>query len=60
MIIMINNVVFVGHGSPMNAIEDNVFSNSWKNLQNKLIKPKMILAISAHWFKWTICKNKRK
>lgn len=50
MIIMINNVVFVGHGSPMNAIEDNVFSNSWKNLQNKLIKPKMILAISAHWF----------
>lgn len=43
-------VVFVGHGSPMNAIEDNVFSRKWKELGFKLPKPKVILAISAHWY----------
>ncbi len=43
-------VLFVGHGSPMNAIEDNAFSRSWTALGRSLPLPKAILAISAHWF----------
>ena len=43
-------VLFVGHGTPMNAIEDNRFSNKWKELGKSLPKPKAILMISAHWF----------
>jgi len=40
---------FVGHGSPMNAIADNAFTKSLKNLGKRLDKPKAILMISAHW-----------
>lgn len=43
-------LVFVGHGSPMNAIEDNVFSQKWRALGKALPRPKAILAVSAHWF----------
>jgi len=42
-------VLFVGHGSPMNAIEDNEFTREWKRI-GSLIRPKAILMISAHWF----------
>lgn len=42
-------VIFIGHGSPMNAIETNPFSEQWQSL-GKRIKPKAILMISAHWF----------
>jgi 4,5-DOPA dioxygenase extradiol len=42
-------VMFIGHGSPMNAIEDNVYSQSWKALGQKLHRPQAILSISAHW-----------
>ncbi|MCC6371512.1 MAG: 4,5-DOPA dioxygenase extradiol [Bacteroidia bacterium] len=42
-------VLFVGHGSPMNAIEDNVFSREMKAIGKKLPKPKAILMVSAHW-----------
>ena len=42
-------VLFVGHGSPMNAIEDNVFSRTWMELGKTLPKPKAIFSISAHW-----------
>ncbi|MFN4235262.1 MAG: 4,5-DOPA dioxygenase extradiol [Bacteroidia bacterium] len=42
-------ILFVGHGSPMNAIEDNEFSQSWKKLGEKLPKPTAIVCISAHW-----------
>lgn len=42
-------VLFLGHGSPMNAIEDNAFTKSFKRLGNELEKPKAILCISAHW-----------
>jgi 4,5-DOPA dioxygenase extradiol len=46
-------VLFLGHGSPMNAIEDNEFRRSWQALGNefgtKWPKPKLILCISAHW-----------
>ena len=41
-------VLFIGHGSPMNAIEDNQYSRSWEKLGSE-IKPKAILAVSAHW-----------
>lgn len=43
-------VIFIGHGSPMNAIEDNEFSKAWKEIGNKLDKPKGIICISAHWY----------
>lgn len=42
-------LLFVGHGNPMNAIEDNRFSNAWKNIGTQLPKPKAILSVSAHW-----------
>lgn len=42
-------VLFVGHGSPMNAIENNEFTEGWKLISNSLSKPKAILCISAHW-----------
>jgi 4,5-DOPA dioxygenase extradiol len=41
--------LFVGHGSPMNGIEDNLFTNQWKKLGASLPAPKAILVISAHW-----------
>lgn len=43
-------VVFVGHGSPMNVIEDNRWSRGFAALRDKVPTPKAILAISAHWF----------
>jgi 4,5-DOPA dioxygenase extradiol len=45
-------VLFVGHGSPMNAIEENVFSRAWRELGRTLPRPKAILCISAHWETW--------
>ena len=42
-------VLFVGHGNPMNALEDNVFSQTWRRLGRELPTPQAILCISAHW-----------
>jgi len=42
-------VLFVGHGSPMYAIEENEFVQKWSSLGKNIQKPKAILAISAHW-----------
>ena len=42
-------VLFVGHGSPMNAISENEFVQNWRNLGKSLLRPKAILCISAHW-----------
>ena len=42
-------VLFIGHGSPMNAIEDNEFSKYWKKLATEIEKPKAVICISAHW-----------
>ena len=42
-------VVFVGHGSPMNAIEDTEFSRGWTALGKSLPRPKAVLVVSAHW-----------
>jgi 4,5-DOPA dioxygenase extradiol len=41
--------LFVGHGSPMNAIEDNEFSKTWASVGKTLPHPEAILCISAHW-----------
>ena len=42
-------VLFVGHGNPMNAIEQNEFTNQWKIIGQTIPKPTSILCISAHW-----------
>jgi 4,5-DOPA dioxygenase extradiol len=42
-------VLFVGHGSPMNAIEDNEFSRGWKEIGKTLPDVSAIVCISAHW-----------
>jgi 4,5-DOPA dioxygenase extradiol len=42
-------VLFIGHGSPMNAIEENEFSSSWQNIAKLIPLPKAVLCISAHW-----------
>lgn len=42
-------VLFVGHGSPMSAIEDNEYTRAWADLGRRLPRPRAILAISAHW-----------
>jgi len=42
-------VLFLGHGSPMNAIEDNEFSLAWQEAARQIPQPRAILCISAHW-----------
>jgi 4,5-DOPA dioxygenase extradiol len=45
-------VLFVGHGSPTNAIEENEFSRGWREAAAKIPRPKVILCVSAHWETW--------
>jgi 4,5-DOPA dioxygenase extradiol len=42
-------VFFIGHGSPMNALEDNEYTKGWKAAMANIPKPKAIVCISAHW-----------
>ena len=42
--------LFIGHGSPMNTLEMNRYTESWRNLAASLPRPTSILMISAHWF----------
>lgn len=42
-------VLFIGHGSPMNGIENNEFSAYWEKLGKELPVPRAVLVISAHW-----------
>ncbi len=42
-------VLFLGHGSPMNAIEENSYTKGWAELGNILPRPRAILVVSAHW-----------
>jgi 4,5-DOPA dioxygenase extradiol len=42
--------VFVGHGSPMNTLESNHYTQSWHELGTRLPRPRALLVISAHWF----------
>jgi 4,5-DOPA dioxygenase extradiol len=41
--------VFFGHGNPMNALQENLYTESWRKLGASIPTPKAILAISAHW-----------
>ena len=41
--------LFLGHGSPMNALEDNEFSRGWQAISKSIPKPRAILCVSAHW-----------
>lgn len=43
-------VLFVGHGSPMNGIEDTEFSRRWTSMAREIPVPKAVLVVSAHWF----------
>lgn len=43
-------VLFIGHGSPMNAIERNRWSEALRELGSTLVRPEAILVVSAHWF----------
>ena len=40
---------FIGHGTPMNALEDNEFTRNWVKLGKEIPNPKAVLCISAHW-----------
>jgi 4,5-DOPA dioxygenase extradiol len=42
-------VLFLGHGSPMNAIEENEFVHGWRHVAQGIPRPKAIVCISAHW-----------
>lgn len=42
--------VFFGHGSPMNTLEHNRYTDAWRRIGASLPKPKAILAVSAHWY----------
>lgn len=43
-------VLFIGHGSPMNGIEDNAFSRRWAAMAEEIEQPSAVLVVSAHWF----------
>jgi 4,5-DOPA dioxygenase extradiol len=42
--------LFIGHGSPMNTLELNRYTETWRNVAESIPRPKAILMISAHWF----------
>lgn len=42
--------LFVGHGSPMNTLEDNGYTRAWRRLGQALPQPRAVLVVSAHWF----------
>jgi 4,5-DOPA dioxygenase extradiol len=43
-------VLFIGHGSPMNGIEDTTFSRRWTQMAREIPTPSAVLVVSAHWF----------
>ncbi len=42
--------VFIGHGSPMNALEENRYTAAWRTFGETVPRPRAILVVSAHWF----------
>lgn len=42
--------LFIGHGSPMNTLELNDFTDLWQTLGEQLPRPRALLVVSAHWF----------
>jgi 4,5-DOPA dioxygenase extradiol len=47
---MTSTAAFLGHGSPMNAIEHNRYTDSWAQFGASQPKPKAVVCISAHWY----------
>lgn len=43
-------VIFFGHGNPMNAIQGNVWTESWARLGSEILRPRAIVMVSAHWY----------
>jgi len=43
-------VAFIGHGTPLNVLDDNAYTRGWAAMGAKLPRPRAILCISAHWF----------
>lgn len=43
-------VLFLGHGSPMNTLEDNGYTRAWRRLGAALPRPRALLVVSAHWY----------
>lgn len=43
-------VVFFGHGNPMNALEQNAYTESWARTGQSIPRPKAVLVVSAHWY----------
>jgi 4,5-DOPA dioxygenase extradiol len=41
---------FVGHGSPMNALEDNRYTTAWRRFGATVSRPRAVLVVSAHWY----------
>ncbi|CAG9324445.1 unnamed protein product [Blepharisma stoltei] len=42
--------IFFGYGSPMKAIEENIYTQTWKDMVSSIPKPTAVLSISGHWF----------
>ena len=42
--------LFIGHGSPMNTLEENGFTRAWRALGARLPRPRALLVVSAHWY----------
>ena len=42
--------VFIGHGNPMNALTQNVYTRAWNAIGAEVTRPKAVLCISAHWY----------
>ncbi|MBP2168327.1 4,5-DOPA dioxygenase extradiol [Erwinia toletana] len=42
--------LFLGHGSPMNVLEENIYTETWRKLGETLPRPQAIVAVSAHWY----------
>ena len=42
--------LFIGHGSPMNTLERNGFTNAWRAIGERMPRPRALLVVSAHWY----------
>jgi 4,5-DOPA dioxygenase extradiol len=42
--------IFFGHGNPMNAVGSNAWTEAWRRIGEQTVRPRAILAISAHWY----------
>lgn len=42
--------LFLGHGNPMSAIRDNLWSRCWVEIGRQLPRPRAVLSVSAHWY----------